>query len=88
MRELPRKGSIFELVLAADGPVVAPDVSKHPCFASCGLIIRRLEVGSFASVPSVPATGKFWAFSPSSGASLAGRWLQKNCTCWRAWPIS
>ncbi len=33
VRELPRKGSVFELVLAADGPVVVPDVSKHPYFA-------------------------------------------------------
>src|ERR1700721_2875089 len=51
VRELPRKGSAFELVLAADGPVVVPDVSKHPYYAGSGLIIRRLEVRSFASAP-------------------------------------
>ena len=38
VRELPRKGSVFELVLAADGPVVVPDVSKHPYFAE-----RRID---------------------------------------------
>ena len=34
VRELPRKQSIFELVLAEDGPVVVPDISKHPAFRS------------------------------------------------------
>jgi EAL domain-containing protein (putative c-di-GMP-specific phosphodiesterase class I) len=58
VRELPRAGSVFELVLAADGPVVVPDVSKHPCFADSGLIIRRLEVGSFASAPIRSGNGK------------------------------
>ena len=33
VRELPRRQSIFELVLAEDGPVVVPDISKHPYFA-------------------------------------------------------
>ena len=28
VRELPRKQSIFEMVLAEDGPVVVPDISK------------------------------------------------------------
>ncbi len=30
VRELPRERSIFEMVLAEDGPVVVPDVSRHP----------------------------------------------------------
>ena len=30
IRELPRKDSIFDLVLAEDGPVVVPDISAHP----------------------------------------------------------
>jgi EAL domain-containing protein (putative c-di-GMP-specific phosphodiesterase class I) len=58
VRELPRKGSIFELVLANNGPVVVPDVSKHPSFAGSGLIIRRLEVRSFASAPIRSGDGK------------------------------
>jgi EAL domain-containing protein (putative c-di-GMP-specific phosphodiesterase class I) len=51
VRERPRKGSLFDLVLAADGPVVVPDISKHPYFAGSRMTIRRLEVMSFASVP-------------------------------------
>ncbi len=51
VRERPRRQSIFELVLAEDGPVVVPDISKHPYFADGRVTIRRLEVVSFASVP-------------------------------------
>ena len=51
VRERPRRQSIFELVLAEDGPVVVPDISKHPYFAGSMMPIRRLEVMSFASVP-------------------------------------
>jgi EAL domain-containing protein (putative c-di-GMP-specific phosphodiesterase class I) len=51
VRELPRDNSIFELVLAEDGPVVVPDISKYPEFAGMRLVIRRLAVASFASVP-------------------------------------
>jgi EAL domain-containing protein (putative c-di-GMP-specific phosphodiesterase class I) len=58
IRELPRNESVFDMVLAEDGPVVVPDVSKHPQFAGCRLRIRRLEVESFASVPIRSAEGK------------------------------
>ena len=51
VRELPRRQSIFDMVLAEDGPVVVPDISKHPCFAGSRMTIRRLEAMSFASVP-------------------------------------
>jgi EAL domain-containing protein (putative c-di-GMP-specific phosphodiesterase class I) len=51
VRELPRKRSVFEMVLAANGPVVVPDVSKHPNFAGGRKTLRRLEVVSFASAP-------------------------------------
>jgi EAL domain-containing protein (putative c-di-GMP-specific phosphodiesterase class I) len=51
VRELPRKRSVFEMVLAEDGPIVVPDVSKHPLFAGARLMVRRLEVASFAGVP-------------------------------------
>ena len=61
VRELPRKQSIFELVLAEDGPVVVPDISKHPYFADGRITIRRLEVMSFASVPVRSAKAGFWA---------------------------
>src|SRR6202034_213463 len=58
VRELPRKGSIFEMVLADDCPVVVPDVSKHPYFPSGRLMIRRLEVASLASAPIRYGDGK------------------------------
>ena len=51
VRELPRRQSIFDMVLVEDGPVVVPDISKHPCFAGSRMTIRRLEAMSFASVP-------------------------------------
>jgi EAL domain-containing protein (putative c-di-GMP-specific phosphodiesterase class I) len=51
VRELPRKGSIFEMVLAENGPVVVSDVAKLPDFAGGRRALRRLEVVSFASAP-------------------------------------
>jgi GAF domain-containing protein len=41
VRELPRKRSVFEMVLSEDGPVVVADVSRHPLFAGSRLTIRR-----------------------------------------------
>src|SRR5436305_3088159 len=29
-RELPRANSVFDLVLAAEGPLVIPDIREHP----------------------------------------------------------
>jgi len=51
VRELPRRGSIFELVLAANGPVIVPDILEDPRFRDNGLALRRLEARSFAAVP-------------------------------------
>jgi len=58
VRELPRKRSVFEMVLAEDGPVVVPDVTKHPQLAGSRMTIRRLEVFSFASAPIRSTDGK------------------------------
>ena len=58
VRELPRRHSIFDLVLAEDGPVVVPDISKHPNFADGRMTIRRLPVVSFASVPVRSSEGR------------------------------
>jgi EAL domain-containing protein (putative c-di-GMP-specific phosphodiesterase class I) len=58
VRELPRKQSVCEMVLAADGPVVVPDVSKHPHFADRRMAIRRLEVASFAGAPIRSSDGR------------------------------
>jgi EAL domain-containing protein (putative c-di-GMP-specific phosphodiesterase class I) len=57
VRELPRRGSIFELVLAEDGPVVAPDVNRDPIYNQRRLPLRRLQAASFASVPVRSSTG-------------------------------
>jgi EAL domain-containing protein (putative c-di-GMP-specific phosphodiesterase class I) len=51
VRELPRKQSIFDLVLAEDGPVVVGDVSRDPRFDGLRLVYRRFEARSFASAP-------------------------------------
>ncbi len=51
VRELPRNGSVFEMVLAENGPVIVPDISKHPDFEGRRKTLRRLEVASFASAP-------------------------------------
>jgi EAL domain-containing protein (putative c-di-GMP-specific phosphodiesterase class I) len=51
IRELPRKSSIFELVLAADGPVVVSDISNHPPREQLPERLRRYRKASFASVP-------------------------------------
>ena len=58
VRELPRRHSIFEMVLAKDGPVIIPDISKHPLFEEEGMTLRRLDVGSFASAPVRSSDGK------------------------------
>lgn len=58
VRELPRNHSVFEMVLKEDGPVVVPDVNKHPHLAGSRLTIRRLEVLSFASAPIRSGDGK------------------------------
>jgi len=76
VRELPRRQSIFEMVLAEDGPVVVPDVSKHPHFADGRMTIRRLEVMSFASVPVRSSEGrilgvlKVFACEPRRGMAV------------------
>jgi EAL domain-containing protein (putative c-di-GMP-specific phosphodiesterase class I) len=49
--ELPRKDSIFDLVLAEDGPVVVPDISSHPLHERLSTRLRRHKEASFASVP-------------------------------------
>ena len=51
VRELPRKGSIFELILARNGPMVVSDISTETQMPDCRLTLRRLHVASFASVP-------------------------------------
>lgn len=51
VRELPRVDSIFDMVLAEDGPVVVPDLASDPRFRGQPMMLRRLQAASFASVP-------------------------------------
>jgi EAL domain-containing protein (putative c-di-GMP-specific phosphodiesterase class I) len=51
VRELPRDGSIFDRVLAEDGPIVVPDTSKDSLWAARRVVCRRLRAYSFASAP-------------------------------------
>ena len=58
VRELPRKNSIFERVLAEDGPVVVSDINEDPDYRERRLPLRRLEPQSFASAPVRSSDGK------------------------------
>jgi len=58
IRELPRKYSIFDMVLAADGPVVVPNLVLHPCCDTLWPRLCRLGVMAFASVPIRSFDGK------------------------------
>jgi len=51
VRELPRKSSVFEMVLAADGPVVIADIARHPQLESSLPTMKRLGLASLASAP-------------------------------------
>jgi EAL domain-containing protein (putative c-di-GMP-specific phosphodiesterase class I) len=58
VRELPRRGSIFDMVLAADGPVIVPNLASDPRFENRQIMLHRLYVGAFASVPVRAAQGE------------------------------
>jgi len=51
VRELARKTSTFDMVLAKDGPVVVPDVTREPELSGLGMVLRNLPIRAFASVP-------------------------------------
>jgi EAL domain-containing protein (putative c-di-GMP-specific phosphodiesterase class I) len=58
VRELPRVGSIFDMVLAADGPVVIPDLSRDARFEGRDQMIRHIHIASVAGVPVRAASGE------------------------------
>lgn len=49
--EVPREHSIFEMVLAKNGPLIVPDVGRSSELKRCVIPLRRLNPVSFASVP-------------------------------------
>ena len=57
VRELPREHSLFEMVLNEDGPVVVPDLSRHPHFHDRCTLIRSFDAAFFAGAPVRSANG-------------------------------
>ncbi|MFP5208662.1 MAG: EAL domain-containing protein [Acidobacteriota bacterium] len=58
IRELPRDRSIFEMIVAQDGPLVVSDTSQHPKLKDCLLPLRKGNPSSFASAPVRSREGK------------------------------
>ena len=58
VRELPRKNSIFDLMLAEDGPVVVSGFCECPQLDEPLLILKLLEATFFAAVPVRSFHGK------------------------------
>jgi EAL domain-containing protein (putative c-di-GMP-specific phosphodiesterase class I) len=58
VRELPRKDSLFDLVLAEDGPVVVSGFSQSPQLEGPLLILKLLDAAFFAAVPVRSFDGK------------------------------
>jgi EAL domain-containing protein (putative c-di-GMP-specific phosphodiesterase class I) len=57
-RELPRKNSIFDLVLAEDGPIFVPDISRHPLGDDLLPRLNHLRMTSFSSTPVRSSDGQ------------------------------
>ena len=58
VRELPRKNSICDMVIAEDGPVVVADISRHPQRDTLLPRFKHIGVASFASVPVRSTDGR------------------------------
>jgi EAL domain-containing protein (putative c-di-GMP-specific phosphodiesterase class I) len=58
VRELPRQGSIFDVVLAEDGTVVVSDIYNHPQSEMLISRLKHLGMASFASTPVRSNDGK------------------------------
>ena len=57
VRELPRLNSVFDLVLAKNGAVTVPDISKDPCREALLSRLKLLGMTSFASAPVRSSNG-------------------------------
>jgi EAL domain-containing protein (putative c-di-GMP-specific phosphodiesterase class I) len=51
IREMPRRDSIFDMVLTANGPVVVPDIIELPEFKEPRLIFNLVNARFFAAAP-------------------------------------
>lgn len=73
LRELPRENSIFDMVLAADGPVVIADLSRHPSTIGPQLLLKLLRSAFIAGAPIRSSGGEIlgaltiFARTPRSG---------------------
>ena len=71
VRELPRKDSIFERVLAEDGPVIVSNSSKRPQAEGQLLVLKVLDMPFFASVPVRSFDGKILGLLLRNGSRRA-----------------
>jgi EAL domain-containing protein (putative c-di-GMP-specific phosphodiesterase class I) len=58
VREIPRPNSIFELVLALGGPLIIPEISRHPQRDTLLPRFKHVGVASLVSVPVRSSDGK------------------------------
>jgi len=57
VREVPRKDSIFEMVLAENGPVIISDLTHYSEYVVGLRFLRRLSMAAFASAPVRTTSG-------------------------------
>jgi EAL domain-containing protein (putative c-di-GMP-specific phosphodiesterase class I) len=84
VHEVPRRDSIFDLLLDEDGPVEIPDLCRHPDYEGRLALLKKLEVSAFASAPVrafdgtiVGALSLFWE-APRIGLDAEGLQLLEN----------
>ena len=58
VRELPRQNSVFDMVLAENGPIIIPDISDFPELEESLFEHKRLAVAFSAGVPVRSGEGK------------------------------
>ena len=58
VRELPRKNSIFDMVLAKDGPVIVSELSDYAQYEASTSVLKLLGAAFFAAVPVRSFDGK------------------------------
>ena len=61
VREIPRKNSIFDMVLKQDGPVVVADVAQCACAQDAPIMPKIFDSAFFASAPVRTPDGKIIA---------------------------
>ena len=75
IREIPRKNSIFDMVLEQDGPVVVPDVTQCACAQNLPIMPIIFDAAFFASAPVRTPDGKIIA-----GLTIFGQQAREDLT--------